>query len=120
MESKNEKVLDKGLEKVAGGYGCGHNTITNNTTFALSQEEYDCIAEGGFLTDGKCSVDRWTEIKNYLKEKGYTGRTVLTSGPIESYCVKIYKDKDNFIPVNKHNPDYSVDPYIQFVIKEPK
>ncbi|MGN1043678.1 MAG: hypothetical protein ACI4PR_02615 [Acutalibacteraceae bacterium] len=114
MENKNEKVLDKGLEKVAGGFGCGHNTITNNTTFDLTQEEYDCLVDGGFFSDGECSVDRWTEVKNYLKEKGYSGRTCLTSGPIESY-VEVHKR--HIKCVNRSNPDYSVEPYIKFIIR---
>ena len=116
MNNKNEKVLDKDLEKVAGGFGGVHDCRSKNTYIVLTQEEYDSVVDGGFIgEDGRCSVDRWYEIENYLKDKGYKGGFGVVGGHIPCHFENghIVNDPPKIDPA-------SIDPYIQFVIKEPK
>ncbi|MGN1043679.1 MAG: hypothetical protein ACI4PR_02620 [Acutalibacteraceae bacterium] len=114
MENKNEKVLDKGLEKVAGGYVISHDCQSKNTSIQLTQEEYNCLVDGGFIGEnGRCSVDRWCKISNYLKEKGYKGHSCIVGGDLPCHF-----ENGRWVDEKPKIDPASIDPYIEFIISE--
>ena len=94
MENKNEKVLDKDLEKVAGGFS-GVSGLYGSR-MDVSQEEYDCLVDGGYIVDGECRFNYWNleNVSKYLHEKGFEGRICHTGlrrpGVQPDYSVKVY------------------------------
>ncbi len=98
MENSNEKVSNKNLEKVSGGFSGVKNSCSTPSSLHVTQEEYDCLVDGGYIVDGKCSWDKLGEIGNYLNEKGYKGRIFHTGHrePGEKLCtgVKITINKE--------------------------
>lgn len=98
MENSNEKVSNKNLEEVSGGFSGVKNSCSTPSSLHVTQEEYDCLVDGGYIVDGKCSWRKLEEIGNYLNGKGYKGRIFHTGHrePGEKLCtdVKITINKE--------------------------
>ncbi len=104
MEKSNEKISNKDLEKVSGGFKGMHDCQTGNTSISVTQEEYDCLVDGGYIVDGKCETGKWWSAVQYLKEKGYEGWTGVVGGDLDPFK----KRK----PIDKKD----INPYISFEI----
>ena len=83
MNNKNEKVLDKDLEKVAGGcWECFEPHFLSDCIICnldLTQEEYNCLKNDGLISDKERTEEYYTfesrdsfwELSKHLKDKGY-------------------------------------------------
>ena len=77
MENSNEKISNKDLDKVSGGAKFDHEVPYGNTTLGLTDEEYKCLVEGGYIVDGKMDKKtvRLYDAIEYLEKKGVASKT---------------------------------------------
>lgn len=105
MKNENEKVSNGNLEKVSGGFSGVQNSCSSPSCLDVTQEEYDCLVDGGYIIDGKCDWHKLEEAANYLNKKGYTGRIFHTGErlPGEKLCTDVK------ITINKKIPNKSLE-----------
>lgn len=85
---KNNRVSNKELEKVIGGFRGARNYMTKDTWISVTQEEYDCLVDGGYIVDGKCESEKWEDVAMYLADHDYDGGVAVVVDPASYYLVK--------------------------------
>lgn len=101
MKNENKKISNENLEKVSGGFSGMMNYCSVPSSLDVTQEEYDCLVDGGYIDNGKMVRGELMQAADYLKKKGYKGEIFHTGlrMPGEKICpdvkITIEGDRNN-------------------------